>query len=165
MPEIFFTKSERETEELAFKIAKDNKIKFGDIVALRGDLGVGKTAFTRGFVRFFSPSLRVTSPTFSLVNEYKTDGVVICGAPGSSRPTSKKILHFDMYRLNSHDDLLSVGFYDYLDGESLIIIEWFEKIADFFDENTINIDIVKLSCEADAPRSGERKIIYADTRH
>ena len=133
MSEIYFSKSEHETEEFAFNIAKENKIKFGDIVALRGDLGAGKTAFTRGLVRFFSPGSRVTSPTFALVNEYRADN-------------NKKILHFDMYRINSHDDLLSIGFYDYLDdlGESLIIIEWFEKIADFFDGHTINIDIVKL---------------------
>jgi len=142
------TKNERETEELAVNLAKDNKINFGDIVALHGDLGAGKTAFTRGLVRFFSPDSRVTSPTFSLVNEYKINS-----------ENNKKILHFDMYRINSHDDLLSVGFYDYLDNlsENLIIIEWFEKIADFFDENTINIDIIKLN-------ENERKI-NVDTRY
>ena len=145
MSETFFTKSERETEELAFNFAKKNKINFGDIIALHGDLGAGKTAFTRGLVSFFSPDSRVTSPTFALVNEYKSDN-------------NKKILHFDMYRINSEDDLLSIGFYDYFDGENLIIIEWFEKIADYFDENTINIDIIKLNGD-------ERKIIYADTRY
>jgi len=141
MSEIFISKSEKETETLAFDLAKEDKIKFSDIIALRGDLGAGKTAFTRGLVRFFSPDSRVTSPTFSLVNEYKIN--------------NKKILHFDMYRINSHDDLLSVGFYDYFDdsGENITVIEWFDKIADFFDENTINIDIVKLS-------GNERKIIF-----
>ena len=152
MPEIFFSKSERETEEIAFNLAKENKIKFGDIIALRGDLGAGKTAFTRGLVAFFSPKPRVTSPTFSLVNEYNCD----CGASGKPRPT-KKILHFDMYRINSHDDLLSIGFYDYLENlnEKIIVIEWFEKIADFFDENTVNINIKKTG-------ENEREINYAD---
>jgi tRNA threonylcarbamoyladenosine biosynthesis protein TsaE len=143
MSEIFISKSERDTENIAFDFAKESKIKFGDIVALYGDLGAGKTAFTRGLVSFFSPTSRVTSPTFALVNEY-----------------NKKILHFDMYRINSEDDLLSVGFYDYLDGltEKIIIIEWFDKIAGFFDENTININIIKLN-------ENEREIIYADTRY
>ena len=140
MPEIFFTESEEETEEVAFSLAEEAKIRFGDIVALKGDLGAGKTAFTRGLVRFFSPNPRVTSPTFSLVNEYKID-------------QNRKILHFDMYRINSGEDLLSIGFYDYLDGEALTVIEWFDKIADFFDENTVNIDIVK--SEGD-----KRKIVF-----
>ena len=142
MSETFRTKSECETEETAFNLAKNKKIKSGDIVALYGDLGAGKTAFTRGLVRFFSPDSRVTSPTFSLVNQYNN------------------ILHFDMYRINSEDDLLSVGFYDYLNNldEKIIIIEWFDKIADFFDENTIRINIEKLNGD-------ERKIIYADTRY
>ena len=140
MSETYISKSERETEQIAYNLAKQNKINFGDIVALYGDLGAGKTAFTRGLVKFFSPSSRVTSPTFALVNEY-----------------DKKILHFDMYRINSEEDLLSVGFYDYLDGEKLIIIEWFDKIAKFFDENTVNINIIKLNGD-------EREIIYADTR-
>jgi len=141
MSEIFITKSERETEEIAFDLAKETKIKSRDIIALHGDLGAGKTAFTRGLVRFFSPDSRVTSPTFSLVNEY--------------RSSSKKILHFDMYRINSQDDLFSVGFYDYLDDsyENIIIIEWFDKISEFFDENTVNIDIEKLDGD-------ERKIIF-----
>jgi len=147
MSEIYFTKSERETEQLAYDFAKENKIKSGDIVALYGDLGAGKTAFTRGLVKYFSPSSRVTSPTFSLVNEYVNQ-------------YNKKILHFDMYRIKSHEDLLSVGFYDYLDDltEKIIIIEWFDKIAGFFDENTVDIQIIKLNMD-------EREIIYADTRN
>ena len=124
--------SERETEEFAFDLAKQNKISFGDIIALRGGLGAGKTAFTRGLAGFFSSGLRVTSPTFALVNEYAID-------------INKKILHFDMYRINSEDDLHSIGFYDYLDDlhNKIIIIEWFENIADFFDENTADIEILK----------------------
>lgn len=140
MSDIFFSTistSEEETENTAFNLAKENMIKSGDIIALYGDLGAGKTAFTRGLTRFFSPDSRVTSPTFSLVNQYRN------------------IFHFDMYRINSEDDLLSIGFYDYLDSpdEKIIVIEWFEKIADFFDENTVRIDILKLD-------GNQRKIIF-----
>ena len=138
MTKILFSSSELETENTAFSLAKNQTIKPNDIVALRGDLGAGKTAFTRGLVRFFSPGARVTSPTFSLVNQYKN------------------IFHFDMYRINSEEDLLSVGFYDYLCGEGLIIIEWFDNIAAFFDEYTIKIDIEKLD--------GDKRKIYVDTR-
>jgi len=141
MPEIYLSDSERKTEEIAFNLAEEKKIIYGDTVALSGDLGAGKTAFTRGLVRFFSPSSRVTSPTFSLVNEYKMTN------------NNSKIFHFDMYRINSEEDLLSIGFYDYLGESNIIIIEWFDKIADFFDENTIRINIVKLNGD-------ERKIIF-----
>ncbi|MCL1793889.1 MAG: tRNA (adenosine(37)-N6)-threonylcarbamoyltransferase complex ATPase subunit type 1 TsaE [Oscillospiraceae bacterium] len=138
MPE-FFSDSEQETEEIGFALAKKDKIKFGDIVALKGDLGAGKTAFTRGLAKFFSPSLRVVSPTFSILNEYKT--------------TAGRILHFDMYRIESEEDLLSTGFYDCLGGGDLIVIEWFEKISDFFGENTVNVEIAKL-------RGDKRKIVF-----
>ena len=152
MSEIYLTQSESETENIAFNLAENKKINFGDIIALRGDLGAGKTAFTRGFVRFFSPDLSVTSPTFSLVNEYNLNN------------NNKKILHFDMYRINSEDDLLSVGFYDYLEdlSDKIIIIEWFEKISGFFDENTLNIDIVKSQLDDSVALSdeNERKIIF-----
>jgi tRNA threonylcarbamoyladenosine biosynthesis protein TsaE len=151
MREIYLSQSERETEDFAFELAKKNKIKFGDIIALNGDLGAGKTAFTRGLVRFFSPESRVSSPTFALVNQYKN------------------ILHFDMYRINSdsEEDLLSIGFYDYLGDmrNKIIIIEWFDKIADFFDEHTVKIDIFKSNGlnENKNKNENERKI-NVDTR-
>ncbi|MCL2775457.1 MAG: tRNA (adenosine(37)-N6)-threonylcarbamoyltransferase complex ATPase subunit type 1 TsaE [Oscillospiraceae bacterium] len=141
MPEIYISGSEKETEEIAFNFAKEKKIMQGDIIALFGDLGAGKTAFTRGLVRFFSPPSRVTSPTFALVNEYKTNY------------SDNKIFHFDMYRINSEDDLLSIGFYDYLDGKNIIIIEWFDKIIEFFNEETAHIGIKKISRD-------EREIIF-----
>jgi len=138
MREIFTSQSERETEKFAFGLAQENKIKYGDIIALYGDLGAGKTAFARGLAGFFAPGCRVTSPTFALVNQYDN------------------IFHFDMYRINSEDDLLSVGFYDYLDGseQKIIVIEWFDKIAGFFGENTVKIEIVKLN--------GDERRIIAD---
>ena len=138
MTKIFFSESESETEDTAFALAFENKIKSNDIIALCGEPGAGKTAFARGIARCFSPGARVTSPTFSIVNQYKN------------------IFHFDMYRIDSENDLLSVGFYDYLGGKNLIIIEWFDKIAEFFDEYTIKIDIEK--------SDGDKRKIYVDTR-
>lgn len=123
MTETFKSHSAADTENIAYNLAA--KIKPGDIVALNGGMGAGKTAFTRGFVRFFSPGSRVSSPTFALVNQYKN------------------ILHFDMYRIDSgnEEDLLSIGFFDYLGSGNILIIEWFEKIQAFFDEHTVEIDI------------------------
>jgi tRNA threonylcarbamoyladenosine biosynthesis protein TsaE len=124
--------SETETENTAYNIA--GQIKPGDIVALHGDLGAGKTAFTRGLVRFFTPDSRVSSPTFSLVNHYHYN---------KNNRNSFHIFHFDMYRINSEEDLLSIGFFDYLEPDNILIIEWFEKIQEFFDEQTIEIHIIK----------------------
>ena len=142
MTEIFYSDSEEKTEEIAFFLAAQGKIGFGDVLALSGDLGAGKTAFTRGLVRFFSPVPRVNSPTYALVNEYRTDG--------------GKIWHFDMYRIDTEDDLLSVGFYDYLGGGDLIIVEWFDKIAAFFDESTVRVDIAKSGAD-------NREIVFERT--
>ena len=122
--QIYNSHSESETENIACRLAE--LIKRGDIIALFGDLGAGKTAFTRGLVRYYLPELRVSSPTFALVNQYDY------------------IYHFDMYRIASEDDLLSIGFYDYLDKNNIIIIEWFENIQAFFDEQTVEINILSL---------------------
>ena len=83
-------------------------------VALFGDLGVGKTAFVRGFASVVTPGAAVRSPTFSLVNEYR------------ARPLS--LFHFDMYRIESEDDLLSIGFDDYLMRDGFCLTEWSENI-------------------------------------
>jgi len=121
--QVFNSRSESETESIAHNIASE--IKRGDIIALFGDLGAGKTAFTRGLTQFLEPKARVTSPTFAIVNKYG------------------RVYHFDMYRITSEQDLLSVGFFDYLEAGNIIIIEWFENIQDFFDEQTLEIKINK----------------------
>ena len=133
MPEIFNSHSESETERIAYDIA--SRIKRGDIIALYGGLGAGKTAFTRGLAKYFAPDSRVSSPTFALVNQYDF------------------IYHFDMYRISGEEDLLSLGFFDYLEPDNIIIIEWFEKIRDFFDEQTFELRIIKTGC-------GSREIIF-----
>ncbi|MCL2099561.1 MAG: tRNA (adenosine(37)-N6)-threonylcarbamoyltransferase complex ATPase subunit type 1 TsaE [Oscillospiraceae bacterium] len=118
---------ESETENIACNTAK--QIKRGDIIALYGGFGAGKTAFVRGLVGFFLPEARVTSPTFALVNRYNDD--------------NNDIFHFDMYRITGEEDLLSIGFYDYLDKNNIIIIEWFDKIQEFFSEHTVEVNIIK----------------------
>ena len=104
-------------------------------VAMYGDLGVGKTAFTRGFVSAFTEKASVKSPTFALVNEYGKG--------------NNAVFHFDMYRIDSEDDLWSIGFYDYLDRRGVCIAEWCEKIPYALPESYVRVTISKTS--ADTP--------------
>ncbi len=127
------TTAPSETETLGRELAEIMK-KDGTLprfVAMYGDLGVGKTAFTRGFVWAFSESARVKSPTFSLVNEY-----------GKGKDA---VFHFDMYRIDSEDDLWSIGFYDYLERQGIAIAEWCEKIPFAVPEEHIRVIIEKTS--------------------
>ena len=105
-------------------------------VAMYGDLGVGKTAFVRGFCSLLCPDATVKSPTFALVNEYKC-------AFGKE----KKVCHFDMYRITDEDDLYSIGFYDYLDSRYLCIAEWCELIPYALPENYLKVKIEKIDLE------------------
>ena len=95
-------------------------------VAMRGEMGVGKTAFVRGFASYFG-ICGVKSPTYSIVNEHRSD--------------KASIFHFDMYRVESEDDLLSVGFYDYLSKEGYSIVEWSENIDEFIPSDAIFVTI------------------------
>lgn len=124
------TKSAKETEEFAESFAKE--LKKGDVIAFLGHMGAGKTAFVRGLAKGLNVSGEVCSPTFALVHEYPGD------------PT---LVHFDMYRINNEDDLLTTGFYDYLDEDSIMAIEWSENIIDFLPENAMFIDIKVLGEE------------------
>ena len=109
-------------------------------VALFGDLGVGKTAFVRGFASVVAPGALVRSPTFSLVNEYR------------ARPFS--LFHFDMYRIESEDDLLSIGFDDYLMRDGFCLVEWSENILEFIPD-----DCVRVSIEKDDPTNTDHRRI------
>jgi tRNA threonylcarbamoyladenosine biosynthesis protein TsaE len=129
------TKSEKETEEFAKKFAKN--LKSGDFVALYGELGSGKTAFVRGLADVFCKGIRVSSPTYAVINEYK-------GNPD--------IYHFDMYRITSEESLYSTGFYDYFDRDGIIAVEWSENIPFALTENRFEVAFEKLS-------DTERKII------
>jgi len=99
----------------------------GTVIAYTGDLGAGKTAFTRGLARGLEIPERITSPTFTIVNEYE----------GGRLP----LFHFDMYRLGSSDELFDIGWEDYLIRGGVCAVEWSENIDDILDEDTIRIDI------------------------
>ena len=125
------TFSAEETEALGAKLAKEI-VQDEDLprfVALYGDLGVGKTAFVRGFTSVIAPRAGVRSPTFTLVNEYRGD------------PMS--VFHFDMYRITDEDDLVSIGFYDYLDRPGICLVEWSENIPDSLPDHYIRVTIEK----------------------
>ena len=120
-----------ETEGVGAELAKEMlEGKFPPFVALEGDLGVGKTAFTRGFVSVVSPASAVRSPTFALVNEYR------------NRDTGRVVYHFDVYRIVDDDDLYSTGFYDYLDN-GICLVEWSENIRYAFPKSYVTVRIEK----------------------
>ena len=126
---IIRTKSPQETIAAAEKLG--SMLKAGDIIAYKGGLGAGKTTFTRGLAIGLGLGDSVTSPTFALVNEYRGKSITL--------------YHFDMYRIESEDDLESTGFYDYPFEENVAAIEWSENIAEFLPKHTIYITISALS--------------------
>ncbi|MBE6912154.1 MAG: tRNA (adenosine(37)-N6)-threonylcarbamoyltransferase complex ATPase subunit type 1 TsaE [Ruminococcaceae bacterium] len=120
----YITKNERETESIGENFAKS--LKPGCIVALRGEMGAGKTVFVRGVARGLGISGRVTSPTYTVVNEYNGE---------------MPLFHFDLYRLGSADELFEIGFDDYLSRGGVCLIEWFEKAEDEYAPDIV-VDIV-----------------------
>ncbi len=127
----FYTNSPEETEAAgeALALELENDRSLPPFIALYGDLGVGKTAFVRGFARVFSPNALVRSPTFALVNEYPS--------------RERRLFHFDMYRIADEDDLYSIGYYDYLDDGSICLVEWSENIPYAIPEEHIRVEISK----------------------
>ena len=123
----FITHSPEETEKIGEALA--NSLQPGTILAYRGDLGAGKTAFTRGLARGLGCKETVTSPTYTIVNEYL----------GGRLP----LFHFDMYRLASSDGLWDIGWEDYLDREGVCAVEWSENVQDAM-EDAITVTIEKL---------------------
>ncbi len=123
----FITNSPEETEKIGEALAKS--LQPGTILAYRGDLGAGKTAFTRGLARGLGCKETVTSPTYTIVNEYL----------GGRLP----LFHFDMYRLASSDDLWDIGWEDYLEREGVCAVEWSENVQDAM-EDAITVTIEKL---------------------
>ena len=123
----FITNSPAETEAIGAALGKI--IQPGTVIAYRGDLGAGKTAFTRGLARGLGYTDMVTSPTYTIVNEYL----------GGRIP----LFHFDMYRLASADDLWDIGWEDYLDRNGVCAVEWSENVSDAL-EDPMNITIEKL---------------------
>ena len=123
----YITNSPAETEAIGAALGK--MIEPGTVIAYRGDLGAGKTAFTRGLARGLGCTEIVTSPTYTIVNEYL----------GGRIP----LFHFDMYRLRCSDDLFDIGWEDYLDRGGVCAVEWSENVDDAM-EDAICITIEKL---------------------
>lgn len=140
--QIFFTASVEETECVGAEFAKEllADTSLPRFVALRGDLGVGKTAFVRGFVSVFSPASTVRSPTFSLVNEYRSAKI--------------PVFHFDLYRIEDEDDLASIGYDDYLKRNGVYLVEWSEKIPEALPKKRFVVTLEK----DDTSRPDHRKI-------
>ena len=113
----FYTASAQETERLGQRLGQ--RLKPGAVIAYSGDLGAGKTAFTRGLARGLGIEDPITSPTYTIVNEY---------------PGEIPLFHFDMYRLGSSEDLFDIGWEDYLTRGGVIAVEWSERVEDALDE-------------------------------
>ena len=122
------THSEAETEAFGKEFAK--QLPVPAVICLYGELGAGKTAFVRGLALGFGINAPVSSPTFTIVNEF------------SGNP---ELIHFDMYRLHDADELFDIGWEDYLRRNAVLVIEWSENVRDAFDGSEISVHIAKLS--------------------
>ncbi len=121
MKKEFITNCAKETLGLAMRLG--SLINEGCVIAFKGDLGSGKTCFTTGLAKGLDYSGETASPTFAIVNEYL----------GGRLP----VYHFDMYRIADENELYSIGFYDYLDDEAVLAIEWSENIEDALPNDTV----------------------------
>ena len=139
MKKEFISYSTEDTEAIGGRIALalDGASVSRAVIAMRGEMGVGKTAFTRGFLSALGGS-GAKSPTYTVVNEYRA---------------KRRVFHFDMYRIDGEDDLLSIGYDDYLDTDGYAIIEWSENITELLPEKRITVTIDRC-----AEGEGQRKI-------
>lgn len=128
----YLSHSPEETEHIGEMLGR--RLRPGTVVAYRGGLGMGKTAFTRGLARGLGCAGRVTSPTFTIVNEY--DGAT-------------PLFHFDMYRLGSSDELFDIGWEDYLTRDGVCAVEWSERVDDAMPADTLWVDIARGTDESD----------------
>lgn len=122
----YLSHSPEETEHIGEMLGR--RLRPGTVVAYRGGLGMGKTAFTRGLARGLGCAGRVTSPTFTIVNEY--DGAT-------------PLFHFDMYRLGSSDELFDIGWEDYLDRGGVCAVEWSENVREALPLDAITVTITR----------------------
>ncbi|MFA6617607.1 MAG: tRNA (adenosine(37)-N6)-threonylcarbamoyltransferase complex ATPase subunit type 1 TsaE [Candidatus Neomarinimicrobiota bacterium] len=137
---IIKTHSPEETVEFAHKFSA--LLKPNDVITLYGDLAAGKTTFTKGVCKYFNADQDATSPTFTLINEYHAD---------------LPIFHFDCYRIKHPDEIIMLGFDEYLEKEGVVLIEWPEKIGTHIPEDSIElhleyIDDKKRRIEIRSPR-------------
>lgn len=128
----YLSHSPEETEHIGEMLGR--RLRPCTVVAYRGGLGMGKTAFTRGLARGLGCAGRVTSPTFTIVNEY--DGAT-------------PLFHFDMYRLGSSDELFDIGWEDYLTRGGVCAVEWSERVDDAMPADTLWVDIARGTDESD----------------
>ncbi len=149
IPSVITTARTEETEaigaSLASLLASDPALP--TFIALYGDLGVGKTAFVRGFTGALAPGARVKSPTFALVHEYGTG--------------PRAVFHFDMYRITDEDELYSIGFYDYFSRGGYILTEWSENIPFALPERYLQVKIEKTGVDTPDERRITIDIIQA----
>ena len=130
MKQEYISRSPEETEQIGQQTAA--LLHPGDVLALSGDLGAGKTAFVRGMARAIAPKAYVQSPTYTIVNEYKSD---------------VSLFHFDMYRISDEDDLYSAGFDDYFSRNGIFAVEWSENIPFAIPDKHYKVTIEKLDEE------------------
>ena len=123
----YISNSAQETEALGERLAA--RLRPGDVIAYTGDLGAGKTAFTRGLARGLGVADRVTSPTFTIVNEYE----------GGRLP----LFHFDLYRMDSPEELFDIGWEDYLARGGVCAVEWSEQVADALPEDAVTVTLAR----------------------
>ena len=125
----FISNSVDETIAIAEKFAE--QLKIGDTILYTGEMGAGKTHFTKGIAKFFGIEKGVSSPTFALVNEYIGEEV--------------NVFHFDLFRISTYDDLYAIGFFDYFDRDGILAVEWSENISNLSDylEDVWLVDIAK----------------------
>ena len=136
----YMSRSEAETEAVGEAFA--SSVPDGAVIAMYGDLGAGKTAFVRGLARGMGLSCRVSSPTFTIVNEYIGE---------------RELIHFDMYRLDSADELFDIGWEDYLARGGVCAVEWSENVADAM-EDAIFVEISRID-------DNHRKITITGGKH
>ncbi|NLL91245.1 MAG: tRNA (adenosine(37)-N6)-threonylcarbamoyltransferase complex ATPase subunit type 1 TsaE [Ruminococcaceae bacterium] len=127
LTESFVTSSQSETEKIAFDFA--DKIKSPAVITLEGELGAGKTAFARGLINGLGKEGTVSSPTFGIVNEYKTE--------------KGQAAHFDLYRVSDNETLEMAGFFDYIE-KAVVIVEWPDIVRSELGENVIEVTIRQL---------------------
>ena len=129
---IYRVSSDVETEEIGKKLAqtltKLNKKRA--YIAMRGEMGVGKTVFTRGFVSHFGRA-SVKSPTYTIVNEYRVGGV--------------NVYHFDLYRIADGDDLESIGYHEYVESDAYSLVEWSERVPEYIPTDAITVTISRVT--------------------
>jgi len=123
----YISKNEKDTEAIGERFA--SALKGGAVVAMYGDLGAGKTAFVRGMAKGMGLDCMVSSPTFTIVNEYLGE---------------RELIHFDMYRLSSADELFDIGWEDYISRGAVCAVEWSENVEDAFYGDEIIVTIEKL---------------------